>query len=187
MLEAKLTERAQGRIAKGKGRARESKTLTRRRARMMRRRLGVALAITLALGAIAGAAILIGPSGGGLNTSLHQHVELEIYHNGVPVEIPTNIGIDPQLWSDHSLDEYADMEAMSPIHTHDGTGLIHLEMSKWHPFELGDLFKVWGQPFSSTQVLSYSGPVTMTVNGEPNEEFEDLLLQDGQFIVIRAG
>lgn len=145
--------------------------------------VGIALLVAGIVAAMMGAT----PPGRSMNTLLHQHPDLEIFVNGARVELPTNIGIDPDLWKDHSMDEYQEMESMSPIHTHDSSGVIHLEMGKWHACTLGDFFDVWGQPFDRDRVLSSVGPVTMTVDGNPSDEYRNLILQDGQKIVIRVG
>ncbi len=107
--------------------------------------------------------------------SMHIHPELEIYINNEKVKIPANIGIDPTC--------------MKAIHTHDDTGKIHLEYPEAYDFKLGDFFTVWGKPFSKNQILDKTADsthtVTMTVDGQPNSEFENLIMKDEQKIVIR--
>lgn len=164
---------------------RQSRSAASRAAGRRRGRILQLAAVLLAVGAAA--AFLSFSTRGGVNTSLHQHPHLEIYIHGAAVAIPTDIGIDPSLWHDHTMDEFRQMETMSPIHTHDGGGTIHLEMGKWHPCSLGDFFDVWGQAFGPGEVLSYTGPVSLTVDGKPNSQYGDLILQDGQQIVIRGG
>lgn len=106
--------------------------------------------------------------------SMHIHPVLSIIENGQPVTIPANIGIDPTC--------------MKAVHTHDATGTIHLEYPELHDFTLGDFFAVWGQNFSKTQLLDKTlddqYTLTMTVDGQPNEDFEQLVLKDKQQIVI---
>jgi hypothetical protein len=145
-----------------------------------------ALAVAVATVGVAAAMYGAGPAPGSINTSLHQHPNLEIFVNGEPIQLPSNIGIDPSLWNNHAMDEYGEMASMSPLHTHDSSGVIHLEMGKWHACTLGDFFDVWGQPFDRDRMLSHSGPITMTVDGHPSEAYRDLVLQDGQRIVIRT-
>lgn len=164
---------------------RPSRSAASRAARRRRGRIIQLAAVLLAVGAAV--ALLSFSTRGGMNASLHQHPHVEIYVQGTAVAIPTDIGINSSLWHDHSMDEYRQMETMSPIHTHDAGGTIHLEMGTWHPCTLGDFFDVWGQPFGPGEVLSYRGPVSLTVDGKPNSEFGDLMLQDGQQIVIRGG
>ncbi len=49
-------------------------------------------------------------------TVLHIHQHLDVFVNGKPVTVPGGIGID-------------DNRFISPIHTHDPTGVIHVESS----------------------------------------------------------
>ena len=160
------------------------------RTRMARRRMRVVFSWVAALLVVGAVASLVGVNlghSGGLNTTLHQHPHIVIDVQGSLVDIPANIGIDPNLWKDHSMDEYQEMATMSPLHTHDSSGTIHLEMGKWHPCTLGNFFDIWGKPFDRDKVLTYNGDVSLTVDGKPNDQFRDLVLQDGQQIVIRGG
>jgi hypothetical protein len=60
----------------------------------------------------------------------HIHALLHIYVNGLLVPLPAEIGLDPSL------------HIKSSLHTHDRTGIIHMEAA--HPFNytLGDFFAV---------------------------------------------
>ncbi len=110
-----------------------------------------------------------------LSLSMHIHPELKIFLDDQPVTIPTNIGISPSC--------------MKAVHTHDETGKIHLEYPQAYNFKLADFFAVWGQPLSKTQLLDKTvdegHTLTMTVDGQPNQEFSDLVLKDGQQIELR--
>jgi hypothetical protein len=76
-----------------------------------------------------------------------------------------------------------------PLHTHDSSGIIHVESPLSRTFLLGDFFAVWGRIISPQQVLRYHADathrITMTVDGRPSTAFGSLVLQDGQQIVIR--
>jgi len=95
----------------------------------------------------------------------HDHALLTITIMGANYQIPGDIGITP--------------ECMRPIHTHDTTGQIHVESPVPHEFTLRDFFLVWGQPFSSSQILSSSTgggrTITMTVNSVPNSSYENFV------------
>lgn len=110
-----------------------------------------------------------------VSLSMHIHPELEIYDGDQKLAIPAEIGIDPSC--------------MKAVHTHDETGKIHLEYPEQHQFVLEDFFAVWGKPFNKNEILDKKAndthTVTMTVNGQPNDQFEKLPLEDGQKIVIR--
>jgi len=112
----------------------------------------------------------------------HIHAQLRIALPSGDYPIPANIatGIAPDT-----------TPCMRPVHTHDTTGTIHIEGPTGRTFTLGDFFTVWGQPFSSTQILSYQDDgtrhVTMTVNDLTNIEYGNLVLVQGQTIVITYG
>lgn len=108
---------------------------------------------------------------------LHWHPELVISIKGQQQAIPANLGI---------------AAAHNPIHTHDSTGVIHLEFQgvvTKDDLRLGQFFKVWGKTFSSTCILDTcngpDGQVKMTVNGQPNTEFDHYLMHDKDKIEIR--
>lgn len=92
---------------------------------------------------------------------LHWHAQLAIYVKGVQQEIPANIGM---------------LGNEMPVHTHDATGEIHLEMSglvRKTDITLGRFFKVWGKDMNS-----FGAKVEMTVNGKENTDYENYLMQD---------
>ena len=66
----------------------------------------------------------------------HQHLDVVVRHRGQP--IPQGIGID-------AFDRF-----ISPLHTHDFSGITHIESPMVRRFTLGDLFDVWGLRFSAT-------------------------------------
>ncbi len=71
----------------------------------------------------------------GLVEHIHQH--LDIYVNGQAVVVPAEIGINPQG------------RFISPIHTHDTSGVIHVESPTQYNFRLGQFFGVWGVDLTS--------------------------------------
>jgi len=107
-------------------------------------------------------------------TQFHIHPHLQIIMNGKNEVVPANIGITA--------------DCMHPVHTHDTTGEIHVESPEQADFTLGDFFAVWGKQFSQDQILDYktdaAHEILMTVDGEPSSGYENLVLQDGQKIVI---
>jgi len=73
----------------------------------------------------------------------HHHVHLDIFDNGNPVTVPGGIGIvdpvsDPFEGSGSAVGIY------SPLHTHDTSGIVHVEASA-PPLDmtLGQFFDVW--------------------------------------------
>lgn len=107
----------------------------------------------------------------------HTHAKLDIVLDGKPVDIPGGIGISGTC---HRA-----------LHTHDdegGPGVIHNEAQDSRQYTLGDFFDVWGKVLSPVQIfdkqVDASHAISMTVNGEPNNEFGNLILQDQQTIKI---
>jgi hypothetical protein len=97
------------------------------------------------------------PPGG--QEKFHIHAMLHIYVNGLLRPLPANIG----------LDHASGIE--SCMHTHDGTGIIHMEAP--HPFDytLGDFFTVWGVKLGPGQVGGLKGlgddHLHFYLNGKP--------------------
>jgi hypothetical protein len=113
-------------------------------------------------------------------SSIHIHPQVSVYVNGKQVEIPANIGIDPDQ----------PPTAMAGLHTHDSSGVIHDEGMP-PGATLGQFFEIWGVPFSKTQLGPYKAGgvkvVRMWVDGEPSTAYGDLELEDGQRIVVAYG
>ncbi len=131
------------------------------------------------------------PSGDIVSKSgIHWHPELAIYVKGQKQEIPANIGIGKQYSSSKWYDPMMDM---TDFHTHDNSGTLHWEVmdgsvTKEH-VQLKAFFEVWGKTFNANQILDYKngsgGTVKMTVNGQPNAEFENYQVRDKDKIEIR--
>ena len=103
--------------------------------------------------------------------STHDHAKLKIFIDSKEQLIPANIGV----YSDY----------MRPLHTHDGSGEIHIEGPCVRDYKLGDFFTVWGKQFNSQCLFeNCEGDLIMKVDGLENNIFENLILKDGQEIVI---
>lgn len=110
-------------------------------------------------------------------SGIHWHPQLTISAKGKTQEIPANLG----LGAIHQ-----------PIHTHDSSGVLHLEIQglvRKDDTKLGRFFKIWGKQFTSNCILDFcnneSGTVKMFVNNEENTEFENYPMKDGDKIEIR--
>jgi hypothetical protein len=76
-------------------------------------------------------------------TVLHIHQHLDLLIDGNPITVPAGIGIPtPETF-------------ISPLHTHDETGIIHLESPTNQDFFLGQFFDVWGLRLSSICIGGY--------------------------------
>jgi hypothetical protein len=77
------------------------------------------------------------------DTGYHVHAVLRIYVEGKQVEVPSQIGIDQQ-------EGY-----LAPLHTHDASGIIHMEATEPYPFKLSQFFTVWGVKLTNSQIGAY--------------------------------
>jgi hypothetical protein len=64
-------------------------------------------------------------------TAVHIHQHLDLYVDGRKVLVPAGIGIDPAV-------------GYAPLHTHDPSGVIHVESPTVRTYTLGEFFAVWG-------------------------------------------
>jgi hypothetical protein len=117
------------------------------------------------------------PPGG--KETFHIHALLSIYVNGLLVPLPAEIGLDPA----HHIE--------SSMHTHDSTGIIHMEAP--HPFKytLGDFFGVWGVKLGPAQVGGLAGyggdKLHFFLNGRPLSNPAAHVLRNRDRIVIGYG
>ncbi len=123
-------------------------------------------------------------------TGIHWHPQLVIYIKGQKQEIPANIGIGKQYSNSKWYDPMMDM---TDFHTHDNSGRLHWEVmdgpvTKEH-VQLKAFFEVWGKTFNTSQIFDAKngpdGTVKMTINGQPNTEFENYQVKDKDRIEIR--
>jgi hypothetical protein len=61
----------------------------------------------------------------------HIHAHLDIIVDGKPVTVPASVGIDQPA------------QRISPLHTHDTTGVVHIESPVKASFSLGQFFTEW--------------------------------------------
>jgi hypothetical protein len=91
-------------------------------------------------------------------TVLHIHQHLDVFVAGRRVVVPAGVGID-------GAERF-----ISPLHTHDTTGIIHVESPTVRTFTLGQFFGVWGVGFTPRCLGGYctSGAkrLSVYVNGK---------------------
>ena len=107
-------------------------------------------------------------------TQFHIHPHLEIIINGVKQEIPANIGVTPKC--------------MNSLHTHDNTGVLHVESPEQRDFTLADFFAVWDKTFSKDQIFDHkiedTHIIKETINGTEVQDYENTILRDKDEIII---
>ena len=110
---------------------------------------------------------------------LHSHTQLSLFVHGKQIEIPRFIGIVPNSSGGGCL---------YWIHTHDASGVIHVESPEIRDFALGNFFDIWGEQLGPNQVGPYQGPVTAYVNGGKYEgDLRAIPLRSHQEITLEVG
>lgn len=156
-----------------------------------------AIAVGVAYGVASGAFSSIGPPTAphapqNEEIIMHIHPTIKITIEGKGVMIPQNIGINPALYKSHDLDAYGMKNPrMSPLHTHDSSGVIHVESTQVRTFTLGEFFDVWGVTFTDSCIMDKCNDgiktVKMFVDGQASTEFRDHTLRDGEQIIVEYG
>ncbi len=112
-------------------------------------------------------------------TSLHIHEHLDLYIHGQKITVPAEVGINQ---SDGFI---------ATIHTHDTTGVIHVESPMVEKFYLGQFFDTWGVLLTQACLGGYcnSGANQLKVysNGQLVSDPANLELSAHQEIVITYG
>lgn len=113
-------------------------------------------------------------------TALHTHQHLDIYIEGKKAPVPPNIGIDASAG-------YATL-----IHSHDASGVLHLESPVAGDYTLGEAMDIWGVYFTPDCIGAYCSSggkqLQVFVNGKPyTGDPTKLVLQSHQEIVIAYG
>jgi len=80
----------------------------------------------------------------------HIHAHLDVYVGGSPYTVPAYIGIK-------------DNTCLYWLHTHDASGVIHIESPKSRDFTAGEFFDIWNSTGSN---MPPSGTPTIYVNGQ---------------------
>jgi len=111
----------------------------------------------------------------------HVHVALKLYDRGRAVGIPANVGIPQNNY------------CLYWLHTHDASGVLHIESPVKRRFTLGQFFDIWGPELSWTHAASLSAPkgrqLSIWVDGKPwrGKDPRSIPLVDHETIVIQNG
>src|SRR5205807_6883543 len=79
--------------------------------------------------------------------SVHYHAHLDVIVDGNPVVVPAGLGFvgsPPNHFT-----------ALAPLHTHDTSGVIHIENDVPATFVLGQVLTEWGVRFTSSCLGAY--------------------------------
>jgi hypothetical protein len=113
-------------------------------------------------------------------SAMHAHQHLDLYIKGKYVSIPAMIGI--------SVGE----RFITPVHTHDTTGEIHIESPTVQSYTLGQFFDIWGVRFNAKCIGSYcedpQNSIKVFVNGRAaGGDPRGIELTDHEEIVVAYG
>lgn len=114
----------------------------------------------------------------------HVHAHISIYINGQNVPLVANTGIAPE-----GVTSQSSVTCFYWLHTHDASGVIHIESPTTKLYTLSDFFDIWQQKFSSsgsfpTQLASSAGWVIYVNGKQVNTDFNHLLLHAHDLITI---
>jgi hypothetical protein len=128
----------------------------------------------------------------------HVHAHLDLFVDGEAIVVPAGIGInveDPEVIYFDDVGSYGGIEVcdqpcISPLHTHDASGIIHTESQDPEPLTLGQFFVEWSVELSETCVgeLCTPTPIAAYIGGELYEgDPRAIELTDQKVIVIVVG
>ena len=107
----------------------------------------------------------------------HTHAHLDVLVDGHQVVVPAGIGIDihaptgieSSISPDGTSNDYfvtaCDAPCLSPLHTHDASGILHTESRNLDqsPYTLGQFFTEWGIRLDDSCVGEFCAPNTSIV------------------------
>lgn len=96
---------------------------------------------------------------------VHVHAHLALFHKGQQIAIPYAIGIVRPFQVNNGFVGVG--RGIYWLHTHDATGVIHVESPDDRIYTLGNFFDIWGQPLTSGEVAGLKGVVRAFVDGKP--------------------
>lgn len=116
----------------------------------------------------------------------HVHAHLALFHRGEQIAIPAAIGIiRPFRVKDGFV---GDGQGFYWLHTHDATGIIHIESPDDRAYTLGNFFNIWGQPLNKEHVAGFKGAVHAFVDGKPYAgNIRDIPLREHEQITLVVG
>jgi hypothetical protein len=119
----------------------------------------------------------------------HDHVTLQVFINGNQYVVESDIGVQTEVCNGNENN-------MHVIHTHDGSGRLHIEVNEAGDVPLGVFFDIWGYHFNETGIFDYrvnsTHEMVMHVHASGESatvenrvtSFDDYLLQNGEVIEV---
>jgi len=130
----------------------------------------------------------------------HVHAHLDVFVDGKPLVVPAGIGIggdaNAQIGTQNGrqvagLVGECSHPCISPLHTHDQTGVLHVENDKDRQINLGQLFTEWGVRFNADCVGGYCAPDKPHIVYVDGKQFagdaSTIVLKDREEIAVVIG
>ncbi|HZQ72267.1 MAG TPA: hypothetical protein VFB08_05080 [Burkholderiales bacterium] len=95
----------------------------------------------------------------------HYHAHLALFYRGEQIAIPYGIGIVKPFRVERGF--VGAGSGYYWLHTHDATGIIHIEAPEERDFTLGNFFDIWGRALSPANVAGLKGKLRVYVDGKP--------------------
>ena len=109
-------------------------------------------------------------------TAVHYHALVYIYINGQQVQIPQGVGIA----SDGSCYYW--------MHTHDNTGVVHMEAPSGRDFTLGNFLNIWSTKFAQlgyrNELSSADGWTVYIGSQKYNGDFHNIVLKSHMVVTL---
>ena len=118
--------------------------------------------------------------------AVHIHAHLSIFDHGRQIAVPYAIGFVRPFRVENGFVDAA--RGIYWLHTHDATGIIHVESPDPRTYTLGNFFDIWGRPLTTTNVAGIEGPVHTYVDGKPyTGNPRDIVLRAHAQITLEVG
>lgn len=95
---------------------------------------------------------------------VHVHAHLSLFYKGQQIAIPYGIGIVQPFQVKNGFVGVG--RGIYWLHTHDATGIIHVESPDSRTYTLGQFFDIWGRPLDRRSVAGLTGTVRAFVDGK---------------------
>jgi hypothetical protein len=87
----------------------------------------------------------------------HVHAHLTLIVENQVVQVPAGVGIK-------------DNTCLFWLHTHNSSGIIHIEAPSQRPFTLAQFFDIWGQQLSASNLLGHETDATHQLRAYVNQQ-----------------
>ncbi|MGI0091509.1 MAG: hypothetical protein ACREBS_07355 [Nitrososphaerales archaeon] len=94
--------------------------------------------------------------------TFHIHIWLRIVINGQNITIPAAVGIVNPVFENANNEKIATGgSCFEPMHTHDDSGIIHVESATNINYTLGDFFDIWKVTYGNLSIGGVNHPIVL--------------------------